>query len=71
MKGYQILNLLRYKREKSILKVSVISTENSDEFYFLVPKVFGLFGQRCIKSPAVPVVLRMPCFSKNESQIFH
>ena len=26
MKGYQILNLLRYKREKSILKESVIKT---------------------------------------------
>ena len=26
MKGYQILNLLRYKREKSILKESVINT---------------------------------------------
>ena len=47
------------------------STENSDEFYFLVPKAFGLFGQRGIKSPVVPVVLRRPCFSKNESQIFH
>ena len=42
MTGYQILNLLRYKREKSILKESVINTaaqKTRMSFIFVVTRM--------------------------------